>query len=259
MNIFKKGFLALFFISFSCEDVIKLDLKNASPRIVFESYIDVNKQSAFVLISKSNGFYENKPIDKVSNATILLKNDKGISYEFYETSSGEYTSKKRIITKPNEQWTIKITVDGKTYTAKSTTPYPTTLSKLTAKKDKYALEGDNLYNVVAEWDSKIETKNYYRIRYTKSSTSPLNESNYILVKNEDAINKKFKITLPDSYGTKYTVSVDLLSISEEYYNYFRQLANIQFSQTPYNPKGNFNNNALGYFGIFSISKKEITI
>lgn len=261
MNMFKKSFFVLIFISLtSCEDVIKLDLKNSEPRLVIESYIDINEQSATVLVSKSNGFYENKPVTKISNAVIQLKNNKGISHTFTEISSGKYTSNKKIITEAKEQWTIKITVDNTTYTATTTTPYPAVLSNLSTKKDRYSESGNYAqYHVLAHWNSKNQTKNYYRVRSVSKKTSYLGDYNYVLAKNTSTKNRKFKVAIPYLFSSGTIAKIQLMSVSEEYYNYFRQLANIQYSQTPYNPKGNFNNNALGYFGIFSTSEKEIQI
>lgn len=262
MNMFKKSFFVLIFISLiSCEDVIKLDLKNSEPRLVIESYIDVNEQLATVLVSRSNGFYENNPITKISNAVIQLKNDKGISYAFAEVAPGRYTSNKKITTKPKEQWTIKITVDNTTYTATTKTPYPTVLGSLSTKKETY-IQNENhaQYYVLAHWNSKNPIKNYYRVRSVNGGNSFSSDYNhYVLTKNTDFKNRRFKVTLPYLFSSGTIAKIQLMSVSEEYYNYFRQLANIQNSQTPYNPKGNFDNNALGYFGIFSTSEKEIQI
>lgn len=254
-TILKKGlFLMLFITLSSCEDVIKLNLKDTKPRLVIESYIDLKQQKATVLLSMSNGFYDTKPITKVNNASIVLENENGRSYTFSKAGTGRYTSNEKIITQEEgKTWTIKITVKGKTYTASTKTPRFIELDRLSTQKDEY-----NVKRIVAEWNDNTKTRNFYRLRYVGGGVSY--KDDYVLVSNEDANNKQFKIQLPsyfkaNSHGSN--VKVQLLSLNEAYYNYLRQLANMENSQTPYNPKGNFNNNALGYFGVFSTSEKEI--
>jgi len=42
----------------SCEDVIELDLETSEPQTIIEATIDATTQTATVLLTKSNGFYD---------------------------------------------------------------------------------------------------------------------------------------------------------------------------------------------------------
>ena len=54
-----------------------------------------------------------------------------------------------------------------------------------------------------------------------------------------------------------------MSIDEATYKYYSDLASIQSSvfdaTTPFNPKSNFDNDALGYFGIWYSDVKAIVV
>jgi hypothetical protein len=67
-----------------------------------------------------------------------------------------------------------------------------------------------------------------------------------------------------SFGEGDTIKVEILSMDEPVYNYFLTLANVvaiqdgsQTQLTPANPNTNWSNDALGYFGAFSVSADTI--
>lgn len=261
MKAIKNTLFLLVLISLTaCEDVIKLDLKNSEPRLVIESYINVSEQSATVLVSKSNGFYDTKPISKIRNAMIELSNKKGAVYHFLEIKPGKYKTNRKVITKPKETWTIKVTVESKVYVATSKVPVPTTLDTVIRKKDEY---NNSYYNLFVQWKNNKKTKSFYRLLFSKKGyENSRNHSNYYsynLVSNKGVTSKVVRVKISDAFDTNSIIKVSLLSVSETYYEYFRQLSGIQEAQTPYNPKGNFSNNALGYFGVFSASERKIKL
>jgi len=60
-----------------------------------------------------------------------------------------------------------------------------------------------------------------------------------------------------------SLKFELLSTDKKYFDYFFEIA-LQYNNginttTPYTPKGNFNNGALGYFGIYSVSGFEFVV
>ena len=60
-----------------------------------------------------------------------------------------------------------------------------------------------------------------------------------------------------------TLLLQLSAINEAVYDYFIQVDDMRsngFSAAaPYNPKGNFTNEALGYFGVCYTHKKEVVV
>ena len=57
--------------------------------------------------------------------------------------------------------------------------------------------------------------------------------------------------------------IELLSMDKESFEYIQELSTIQSqgggSSVPFNPQGNFNNDALGYFGIYYSSSIEVQL
>jgi hypothetical protein len=71
----------------SCEDVIQLDLESTESRIVIEASLNASSQTATVLISKTNDFYDNTEPEQVSGAILHCK-ETGNTYTFSEASPG---------------------------------------------------------------------------------------------------------------------------------------------------------------------------
>lgn len=66
--------LGLLFFS-SCEDVIELELESVESQIVIEATLDASSQTAKVIISKTNDFYDNTNPEKISGAIITLQSE----------------------------------------------------------------------------------------------------------------------------------------------------------------------------------------
>lgn len=95
----KKIFLYIFIgtLITSCEEVVKLDLNTAPPRLVIDAQLKVTPgvpNPHVVKLSLTRGFYDNTPT-VVDNATVqLLDLDNNLSFDFSHSSTepGNYTS-----------------------------------------------------------------------------------------------------------------------------------------------------------------------
>ena len=81
-----KYFKNIFFLAFammslaSCEDIIELDLENAESKIVIDAVVDATAQNARVILTQSNGFYDDITLDFVADATVNLTLADGSMY-----------------------------------------------------------------------------------------------------------------------------------------------------------------------------------
>ena len=245
--------------------VIELELNSTEPRLVIEANLDASNQIATVILSKSNDFYDNTDVEKISDANVSLENENGEAYALIEVSDGTYKIE-NIETNPGEIFTINIEVEGQSYMASAEVPLPVTLNEIIvseASSNPFGGGGeDGNLMVSARWDDPEGMLNYYRIRtYVNGVFLP---EIYTLI-TDDFVGDGNQITLPirDRYEEGDEVTLVLLSSDEYYYDYFYQVSGVTGgganSTTPFNPVGNFDQEVLGYFGIYFSSSLSVEL
>ncbi len=249
---------------FSCEDVIELDLNTTEPRVIIEANLDASTNRIDVLLSYSNDFYENGEPSKISNANIILSTASGENYVLSEVADGLYTQEGLNVV-ADESVELQIDIDEESYTATSHIPHPVELLSIEQLEGgPPPIGGQENANIILapEWMDPIDIENYYRVKPYINDT--LLVSNYSIVDDTfrgDGNPQRFPIMEPFQEGDE--VTLELLSTDKAYYDYFLQLANLAGngggSTTPYNPKGNFDNGALGYFGAFHASRITVQL
>jgi len=267
INLITISLITIIFFS-SCTDIIELDLKNTEPRIVIEATLNTTDSIFTVNISKSNGFYENSEFKKITNANIKLTNSNGTTYNIPEVCEGYYLLN-NIICEPNDEFNVTVTdAEGNIYEANTICPFPSEIALLMPVpfSPPGGGPGNNsdtsrYYQITTLWKDTANINNYYRIKtYTNNK---FNANDYTLT--DDRYNDGdtlAAVSLIEIFP-KDTFKLELLSTDKKYFDYFLDIAILYSkgpgSTTPYNPKGNFNNNALGYFGIYSVSEVEFIL
>ncbi len=258
----KNIFIALIgiLIFTSCEDVIELELKDTTPRVVIEGTLNMTTQTAQVIFTKSNGFYDATTSVSVSGANAVLQNESGISVILFETDPGVYIAE-NVVATPGEKWTIEIESEGVSYTAATTAPYPAILDTLITEIEERPFGGEIEVRVFAEWNDEAVVPNFYRIRPYQNDT--LIAQSYNLIDDDFSDGDKITTPIREEFELGNLMKMELLSVDKNYYRYFLELSSVVGngfnSSNPYNPIGNFDNDALGYFGIFSVSEQEVQL
>ncbi len=263
MNKYISLFLSLSILSIfmSCEDVIELELEDSSPQFIIEAVLDMDQNNCTVLLSKSNGFYESTAINTVNATAITLTDADGNNYDFSQETDGRYIAE-NITVAPEQVFTLAITdEDGQTYTASSSAPYPVALDSLEVEEFVFPFGDEENYRIFINWVDLEGVDNFYRSKIIANDTF-LVES-YNIVSDEIGDGEELRLPLQEFFEIGEEVEVQLQSIDENSYEYFIQIEEVQGegggNTTPYNPKGNFDNGALGYFGIISTSSKTVVV
>ncbi len=268
MKIFK--ITISIFISFillsSCTDIIELDLKNTEPRIVIEAKLNVSDSTFRADITMSNDFYDTGGFKKVTGANILLQKTGGEIYTVPETESGVYFLN-NIIAKTNDEFTVSITdTEGNVYEADTKTPNTTQIigifpAPFVPPGGGNPNDTTQYIQIMTLWKDSINIDNYYRLKTFVNNE--YNAKDYLLTDDRVSDGDTLAAVIIHELYSGDLFSVELLSTDQKYFNYFMDLASIQgqgpSSTTPYNPRGNFDNGALGYFGIYTVSKLEILL
>lgn len=244
-----------------CEDVIELDLNETAPRIVIAAELNATEEQLNVTLSESNSFYEIEKPEALTNARIELhlQNQTKI---LKEIEPGSYVAT-QIAVAPFDSVSIDIFINGSVYSATAIVPSPGPLVDLEQSELPnlpFREEGSVRLSAIIEDDPN--SLNYYRI---KLSDSEDNEYNEITVFDDAFADPavEFSVPIRETFLPEATVRVELLSTNKAYYTFFYQLSLLTSERsgdiTPFNPMGNFNNNALGYFGIYYSSVLDVTV
>ena len=244
----------------SCEDVIELELKDTTPRIIIEATLSITTQTAQVFFTKSNGFYDSAIPVTVSDANVVLQNEFGISVTLSEMNPGVYIAD-NVLATPGEKWTIEVESEDVSYTATTIAPYPATLDTLITEIEERPFGGGTEIRMFAEWEDEENIQNFYRLRPYQNDT--LITQAYNLTNDDFSDGERITTPIMQEFDTGTLIKMELLSVDENYYRYFLELSSVVGNgfngSNPYNPIGNFDNDALGYFGIFSVSEKEVQL
>jgi hypothetical protein len=264
-NIYPKIVLilltAMIIVFGACEEVIEIELDESDQRIVIEAVVNADLSTAIVIITKTGSFYQEKDFDRISGSLVTIQLPDGSTVTLGEDSAGHYSAS-GIAVQPTEKLSLYIrTPDGNDYRAEAETPYPVPLDTLEIE-DTTGKEGRTAPGKVrVVWKDPADQTNFYRIRTTRNDT--LQADSYSLADDKLRNGLRFSQRLFGILSQDGDVfEVELLSVTRSYYDYFRQLTRggPGFGFTiPYNASGNLSNNALGYFGIISSSKRTITV
>ncbi len=241
----------------SCEDVIDLELDNTDPRVVVEALADINTSSISINVTLTNDFYEQAAPNQVTDAEITLKNEAGDEVNIPVNSEGSY-SLSPINLIEGEIYELEVIVDGISYTAETTAPFKVPLLGIdTILRPPFFQGGDPFIQSFYRWFDNENQDNFYRLRTFVNDTIV---GPYAFYSDNQLDGELFvrPLMAPVFFGD--TARFQLISIDKSTYDYFIELQavlNQGFGgTTPFNPKGNFDNNALGYFGISSYEEIE---
>lgn len=256
--------IAVFFSS--CEDVVKVDLNTATPKLVIEANINWEKGTPGniqrIKLSTTTSYYDTE-IPKVSGATISIKNSTDRVFDFIEIpNTGEYVCSDFIPIK-NETYYLTIIYNNNTYTATETlkpvAPITTVVQNNAGGFSGKDIEVKTFYN-----DPANET-NYYLYKYVYSNQV---KSNYYV--DEDTFfngNEFFSISQNSDLKKDDKIEISHFGISKQYYNYMSVLVSIAgnngggpFQSPPATVRGNIINttNAVNYpLGYFSLSEFDV--
>ena len=239
--------IAIIFFS-SCEEVIEVELNEGDQRIVIEGNIEADQQKAVVEISKSGSFYETNDFEKIKGADVVVLSESGEEFQLTETSDGKYELD-NFESEVGDIFTLKINnADENDYEAETNVPQVIEIGELTSEKNEGI--GGIFYLVSCFFQDTKNEKNYYRIKYKKNDE--LN-NDYFVFDDLTFDGEYAEIVLfINEAESGDVIDLELISFDEDSYEYFEQVGDVTNAglnnSVPYNPQGNINNEALGYFG-----------
>ena len=239
-------------VLFSCQKVIEITPATGEQKIIIQAYL-YKDSTAYAVITKSTGYLSNTPPPSISNAVVTLSDDKGNSEVLtWNATKQRFES---VVTKGviDDNYTLKVDLEGKSYSATSTLLYLDLVDSIT---------------VVKEAETGFRQEGYFMKLY---GTIPTNVDKYYLFKgysNDSSLNGPNDINYADNLlvagkfdgidmGYKCdsleTAKLEIYSLTLPAYKFYSaaylQLNNDGgfFSTPPANVPSMFSNGAVGLF------------
>jgi hypothetical protein len=267
MKINKLSVLLIFsllFVLVSCEDVIQLNLKNSAPRTVIEATLNATRGECEVQLTKSLNFYQTDNFVNIEGAAVELVNGSGVVQSLSAVSPGIYSAGNLTVS-PGEVFQLNVIISPEEhYTAQTKVPEAVFLDSLKVVPGF----GDprqgakQIYLMDPKWKDPARIANFYRFKVTTNGKPHTGSFTITTDKPFDGTEVdmplyRYRLELGDTVRLEFQ-SIDSLSYS--YYNQINDMARPSFvAATPYNPIGNFDNGALGYFGIYYSDIRDLII
>jgi hypothetical protein len=254
--------LALLFSA--CQRVISVHLDSGATKYVIEGVVTDQPGGSSVTITQTKDFSSNNTFAGVGGATVTIENS-GSSCLLTESSPGVYTNP--VLTGvPGDTYSMKVVLNGVTYTATSTLPNP-----VVGIDSIYVSNGlltDKRYVTVVFTDP-AGIPNYYRweqyVNGHKEKTNFFGNDEFtdgLRIKdqldfNNDTNDPNRNIVTGDS------VRIDMINIDSAAYQYWFALQQNADgsgqSASPANPTGNIAGGCLGYFSAQGVRTRSLLV
>lgn len=245
----------------SCEKVIDLKPKDTESRLVVEGNITNESGPYLVKLSKTLPFNESSNFPAVTNAQVVITDDAGQTDLLIHIGDGVYqtNSLQGVV---GRTYSLKINLEGETYTASSTMPEVVPLDTITTSTMSFGPNEIIMLTPVFTDPSTIG--NYYNFNLFVNGEKG---NSYIIwndVKGNGEVNEKTIRTIGTEINSGDEVKIEMQSVNTVDYQYYFLLSQISSKgpaagATPSNPPTNISNGALGLFSAHGTSSKTITI
>ena len=262
--------ILIIIITVSCEDVIEIELDSIEQKLVVEGVINDDDEHCTVKLSKTGDYFNPGIYPAVSDAVITVTENNTEPVNFTENESGNYIAED-LQGKENTSYTLNIMSEGKEYTANVTIPQKVSIESLSFMYSQANPRLEEGYMVKCHFNEPEEFVNFYRLKaYKKGDTTKANGNIYIFDDGIISGNNAVIIWNYEVFQPLDTVIVELLTLDKSTYDYFNTLSRIAgevvggpqmltAGSTPANPVTNLSNDALGYFGAYTVSRDTTVI
>lgn len=283
MKTNKNKILSLFLavlLSWSCQEVIDLELNQADQKIVIEGEIVNNNAIQRIRVSESLNYYDTGRMKPVSDAEIRLldENNNVISGFIYNPQDSNYQSYDSLRLEIGPEYKIQIEINDELLEAKGRILENATLDSIYYLSDKemqalgQPVFGEG-YFLFVNGRLNNEGIEYFKLDVTVNDTLRNSRgalSNSILT--SEFFGKEFQaLPVPGSFEEADTVDLELYTLNEDVYQYYVEFINLLFndggvfSPPPVNPDSNIKNitnpenKPLGFVQFSSVQRRSLVI
>ena len=272
----RKIFFILSIVSFisltSCEEVVKVDLDTAAPRLVVDASIDWEKGTAgnvqTIKLSTTTGFYSNV-IPSISGAIVYVTNSSSTVFNFIEEvpNTGKYICN-NFVPIIGENYVLTINYAGQTYSATEKMIAVPDITNIT-QRDDAGFNGTDIEVKFYFQDDETVDNSYMSRFVTTINSFPEFE---VFDDRFQQGKQMFGLYTNSDLNPGDTIDFTLFGVSTQYYNYMNILLGIAgtnggspFQTPPATVRGNIvnqtneDNYSLGYFRLCEVNKLQYVV
>lgn len=265
--------IGLLLIASACTEPYETTLEGSYERLVVQGSITDELKNHQVSLTKSADYFSNQPAPKVTGAEVTIS-DGEMVYTLTEISDGLYETD-IIAGERGKTYTLTIITEGKTYEASCRlNPCPEADSINFGFYDfsDYDIVDSSAYVLLNAQEPEI-TDNYYMWNIYINNVLDTDTINEVYFSDDQFVNGYYMNDVEVGWIRNAhvgdTITLETLSITEEYYNYVSQLLTVTdwnmgpFGGPPANPNGNIyeltendnnNDDPLGFFLAYSTNR-----
>ncbi len=263
-------------LTFSCEEVVIIDLPETERNIVIEGLLTDELTSHYVRVSQVVDFYETGSFPAVSNAEVFVETDAGEVFRYTYNPTGDsllagyYFSEQEYAGKPGKLYSLHVKLGGLEFTAIDSMVRVAPIDSLSTQineHEKANAGADSLYwEVVLYAGEPPEVKNYYFFNFYRNGQLTRDEITDVYAFDDTALGGSLNgLASPVLYARGDTAMVEMMSLTRRGYLYYFDLVNVLnndsglFSPPPTNPRSNISGGAAGIWQVSAMSRKQLVI
>ena len=248
----------------SCQKIIDIDLNEGKSKYVISAILEEGTNTTILSITETTGYFDTIHPPEISGAIAYISDEiNNINY-YQEKKPGTYLIHNYQAI-ANQLFNINVQIEDEIITGSSFLPEPVIIDSLTYEYENLSIISNGGYIIYAEFTDPLDQENYYRLRVTKNGKLK-DKPRHMVLFNDKFTNGNI-IRMPyylKRYNVGDEIKLELISIDKNVYRYYETLVDATGysgpnEAAPSNPESNLSNNAIGYFGAYSISSKTIVI
>lgn len=267
-------------LSWSCQEIIDLDLEKSATRLVIEGEIVDKNTIQRIKVSQSLNYYDTGKMKPVVDAEISLLDEKDnlIGDFIYNPGDSLYQTFDSLSLDIGSEYKIQIIVNEELLEAKGVILENPTLDSIYYLSDKQLqalgqpVLGEGYFMFV---NGKLNNEGVEYFKLDISVNDTLRNSRGALsnsVLTSEFFGKEFRaLPVPGVFEEKDTVDLDLYTLNEDVYQYYVEFINLLFndggvfSPPPVNPSTNIKNitnpenEPLGFIQFSSVQRRSLVI
>lgn len=260
----------------SCDEPVRLDVTQGESRIVIEGQVTNLEGQQYVKVSRSNGFYESGKTPRVTDASVIVKDDTGSEFQFihnpgnYADSAGYYLPQTPFIGEVGKTYFLTVTIGDQTYEAQDNLFSVTTIDSLAYQIDEDEREDPEdegkFYEVLIYAKEPQDTEDYYLFKFYRNDSLKLDFDTDIYFTDDETLGENIDgVSSPIFFAPGDKARCEIFSLSRQAFVFYSDLQSLLnndgglFSQPPANSRTNLTNGALGFFQASAMHVSEIEI
>jgi hypothetical protein len=263
-------------IFWSCDEPVRLDVTQGESRTIIEGQVSNVTGGQYVKVSRSNGFYESGKTPRVTDATVVVKDDAGNEFSFvhnprnYADSAGYYLPETAFIGEIGRTYFLTVTIGDQVYEAQDKLFRVTPIDSLAYQIDEDEREDPEdegkFYEVLIYAKEPQDTEDYYLFKFYRNDSLKLDFDTDIYFTDDETLGENIDgVSSPIYFAPGDKAKCEIYSLSRTAFVFYSDLQSLLnndgglFSQPPANSRSNLTNGALGFFQASAIHMSEIEI